>query len=126
MKTKVQQLTKSETQVMNCLWSLNNAKGSAADMMTLYAEPKPAMTTLLTFLKILEEKGFVCSEKVGRGKVFTALVSRNDYTHAFMREVKNTFFGGSFSSLVSFFAEEEHLQPEEIDELLKIIQRNKK
>ncbi|MBQ7471156.1 MAG: BlaI/MecI/CopY family transcriptional regulator [Prevotella sp.] len=126
MKTKSQQLTKSETQVMNYLWCLSDAKGSAADIMACYDEPKPAMTTLLTFLKILEEKGFVSSEKVGRGKVFTALVSRRDYTSAFMREVKNTFFGGSFSSLVSFFAEEEHLLPEEVDELLGIIQQYKK
>lgn len=111
---------------MNYLWCLSDAKGSAADIMACYDEPKPAMTTLLTFLKILEEKGFVSSEKVGRGKVFTALVSRRDYTSAFMREVKNTFFGGSFSSLVSFFAEEEHLLPEEVDELLGIIQQYKK
>ena len=89
MKTKSQQLTKSETQVMNYLWCLSDAKGSAADIMACYDEPKPAMTTLLTFLKILEEKGFVSSEKVGRGKVFTALVSRRDYTSAFMREVRS-------------------------------------
>jgi predicted transcriptional regulator len=38
-----------------------------------------------------------------------------------MREVKNTFFGGSFASLVSFFAKEEQLSTEEIDEILSIL-----
>ena len=52
MATK-QQLTKAETQVMNVLWSLPDEKGYSSEIMERMPEPKPAMTTLLTFLKIL-------------------------------------------------------------------------
>jgi predicted transcriptional regulator len=40
-----------------------------------------------------------------------------------MKEVKQTFFGGSLSSLVSFFAKEEQLNDQEIQEILNIIEK---
>ena len=125
MKEK-KSLTKAETQLMNILCGLPEQKGSSAEIMAQYPEPKPALTTLLTFLKILKEKGFVATEKVGRGSIFSALISKADYTSFYMREVKNTFFGGSLTSLVSFFAKEEHLSDKEIDEIVKIFEKVKK
>ena len=119
------QLTKAETQLMNILWDLPGAQGSSADIMDKYPEPKPALTTLLTFLKILKDKGFVASTKIGRGHIFSALVSKADYTSYYIREVKNTFFGGSFSSLVSFFAKNEQLSQQEIDEIKEIVSQLK-
>ena len=92
-KTKGQ-LTKAETQVMNVLWSLPEGQGRSAEIMERMPEPKPALTTLLTFLKILKDKGFIIAEKVGKGQLFKALVSREDYTRTYMNEVKQTFFGG--------------------------------
>ena len=122
MKEK-KQLTKAETQVMNVLWSLPDEQGRSAEIMERMPEPKPALTTLLTFLKILKEKGFVAAEKLGKGQLFKALVSREDYTRTYMNEVKQTFFGGSFTSLVSFFAKEEKLTDDELSEILRIIEK---
>ena len=87
MKEK-KQLTKAETQVMNVLWSLPEGQGRSAEIMERMPEPKPALTTLLTFLKILKDKGFIIAEKVGKGQLFKALVSREDYTRTYMNEVK--------------------------------------
>jgi len=122
MKEK-KQLTKAETQVMNVLWSLPKGQGRSAEIMERMPEPKPALTTLLTFLKILKDKGFIIAEKVGKSQLFKALVSREDYTRTYMNEVKQTFFGGSFSSLVSFFAKEEKLTDDDISEILRIIEK---
>ena len=121
MKEK-KQLTKAETQVMNVLWSLPEGQGRSAEIMERMPEPKPALTTLLTFLKILKDKGFIIAEKVDKGQLFKALVGREDYTRTYMNEVKQTFFGGSFTSLVSFFAKEEKLTDDELSEILRIIE----
>ena len=115
------QLTKAEQQVMTALWSLPQGGANSAEIMERMPEPKPALTTLLTFLKILKEKGYVLTERVGKALRFTPAVSREQYTRQYMTEVKNTFFGGSLTSLVSFFAKEEQLSEEEIDELVRII-----
>ena len=125
MKDK-SQLTKAETQVMNALWSLPQGQGRSSEIMEQMPEPKPALTTLLTFLKLLKEKGFVATEKLGKGQLFKALVSRDDYTRTYMKEVKNAFFGGSLSSLVSFFVKNEELSQQEIDEISQIVENLKK
>ena len=124
MKEK-KQLTKAETQVMNILWSLPESKGYSSEIMEKFPEPKPALTTLLTFLKILKDKGFVSSEKHGKAQLFSTNISKEEYTRAYMKEVKNTFFSGSFASLVSFFAKDEQLSDEEVSEILEIFKNRK-
>lgn len=121
MKEKKKQLTKAETQVMNILWSLSEQKGFIQDIIDRYPDPKPAYTTILTFMKILTDKGFVKPEKVGKANQFTPLVSKDDYTYSFINDVKDTFFGGSFASLVSFFVEKEHYNEGELEELKQLM-----
>ena len=122
---KNKSLTKSEFQVMDVLWRLPEQSGFTNDILYAYPEPKPAYTTLATFLKILKEKGFVQSENVGKMLRYTAVVKRDEYTRSFMKDVKNTFFGGSLLSFVSFFAKEENLGQEEIDQIIQIIKKGK-
>ena len=118
---KNKQLTKVETQVMNLLWDLSSDGVTSAEVMKHYPEPKPAMTTLLTFLKRLTEKEFVKTEKQGKFLRFTPLIGREEYTQQYLTEAKNTFFGGSPTSLVSFFVSHEQLNDDEIRELITII-----
>lgn len=122
MKDK-SKLTKAETQVMQALWSLPEDGALSSEIMDRMPEPKPAPTTLLTFLKILKDKGFVSSTKEGKAQRFRAEVSKDGYTRMYMKEVKQMFFGGSLSSLVSFFAKEEQLNDQEIQEILNIIEK---
>ena len=124
MKDK-KQLTKSETQVMNALWGLPDSQGYSSEIMSRLPDPKPAPTTLLTFLKILKDKGFVESVKKGKAHLFIAVVKREDYLRHYMADVKTAFFVGSLSSLVSFFAKEENLSEQEINDIIDIINHKK-
>ena len=118
---KFDTLTKAEMQVMNALWDMPNG-GCIHDIIEKYPEPKPAYTTISTFLKILLNKGFVDYRKFsGKTHTYYPLVSRIDYTNQVMRDVKDSFFGGSGSSMVKFFAQNEKLSENDIKELLKII-----
>ena len=92
MSEKKKQLTKAETQVMNILWALPEQQGFIQDIINQYPEPKPAYTTILTFMKILTDKGFVKPEKVGKANRFSPLVSKEDYTYSYIADVKDTFF----------------------------------
>lgn len=115
-------LTKSEMQVMNALWSAGKAL-DVHEVVARYDEPRPAYTTISTFLKILTTKGFVDWKK-GNGKqyLYFPVISRAEYTSRVMKDVKDNFFGGSASSLVRFFVEEEKLSEAELKELLSLIQ----
>lgn len=119
-------LTKAETQVMQVLWSLPAEGATSAEIMERMPEPKPALTTLLTFLTILKKKAFVSSEKVGKAQRFRAEVSKEAYARTYIKEVKQTFFGGSFSALVSFFAKDEQLSDAEVAEIIDIIKERRR
>lgn len=106
---------------MNILWNLGRA-ACVNDILEQYPEPKPAYTTIATFLKILTQKGFV-EHKKGAGKllIYTPLMTKEKYRRQIMAEVKDDFFGNSFKTMFSFFVKEEHLTTEEIEELLNQI-----
>ncbi len=114
-------LTRSEMTVMNILWSAGKAL-DVHEVVARYDEPRPAYTTVSTFLKILSTKGFV-DYKRGNGKqyLYFPLVSRAQYTSRVMRDVKDNFFGGSASKFVQFFVENESLSEADIKELLSLI-----
>lgn len=116
-------LTRGEMAVMNALWSAGKALDVHA-VVERYDEPRPAYTTVSTFLKILSTKGFVDFKK-GNGKqyLYFPVVSRAEYTSRVMRDVRDNFFGGSASRLVRFFVENEQLDEAEIQELMELINR---
>lgn len=117
-------LTKAEMEIMNCLWDNDDKPMTVREIQERYADPKPAYTTVATFMKILTQKHFVEAKKrEGGGKTFffRPLISRDEYRSRVMKDVKESFFGGSISSLVSFFVNEEKLSEKEKDELMKIM-----
>lgn len=117
-------LTKAEIQVMNALWEMPEG-GCIHDIIAHYPDPKPAYTTVSTFLKILLNKGFVEFRKLsGKTHTYYPLISKENYTNYVMKDVKESFFGGSGSSLVKFFVEREQLSENEIKELIEIIKGN--
>lgn len=114
-------LTKSEIVIMNILWAMPEG-GTVYDVLEHYDEPKPAYTTVATFLKILQNKGFVKGEKLIRKQYrFIPTMSKDEYTRRVMNEVKENFFDGSKLSFARFFMKEENISAEELKELLEMV-----
>ena len=117
------QLTKAEMEIMNVLWERGEGM-TTHEIIEEYPEPKPAYSTIATFLKILTNKGFIQSRKQeGGGKtfVFTPTISREAYTKRVMKEVKSTFFGNSLKSMLSFFAKQEEVSEKDLQEIMEMI-----
>ncbi|MCR5068969.1 MAG: BlaI/MecI/CopY family transcriptional regulator [Prevotella sp.] len=118
-------LTKSEMDIMNILWDRGRGM-TTHEIIERYPEPQPAYSTIATFLKILTTKGFIQSAKLaGGGKtfVFTPLISREAYTNRVMKDVKTTFFAGSLKSMLSFFAQQEEVSDEDLQEIISLIKK---
>jgi len=114
-------LTKAEEQIIQILWQLD--KASVKDVLSRLPEPKPAITTVSTIIRILESKGFVGHEQVGRGFVYFPLIKKEDYTKFSMRKMINNYFDGSFKNLVSFFAKNEDIDVNELEDILKELKK---
>lgn len=125
MRRKDNTLTKVEFQIMSILWDINHS-ACAWDILERYEEPKPAYTTIATYMKVLYEKGYVDYFKnKGEGKthLYIAKVTRAEYARMTMQEMKKSLFDGSIKSMLSFFVKEEKLTAEEIKELLNLIEQ---
>lgn len=122
--SKTYTLTKAEIQVMNILWEMPEG-ACVHDIIAQYEEPKPAYTTIATFMKILLNKKFVGYRKVtGKTHIYYPIMTKEEYTRKVMNEIKDNFFGGSGSSFLNFFVREEKLSEKEIQELLTMINQS--
>ena len=123
-KKTLKPLTRAEMDVMNVLWDAEHALTVSA-IVDGYAEPKPAYTTVATFLKILEAKGYVehhKKEETGRTFYFSPMLSREKYITHVVKDVKDTLFGSSAKSFCSFLIQNEELSDEDLQEILNLIQ----
>ncbi len=120
-----QTLTRSEIIIMNILWDMPDG-GTIHDILERYEEPKPAYTTIATFVKILQNKGFLQSQKhIGKTLLFKTCVTKEEYSRRTIEEVKKDLFDGSIKSLMNFFVRDEQLTQKDIEELLDLVKQQK-
>jgi BlaI family transcriptional regulator, penicillinase repressor len=113
----MKELTKAEEQVMQILWELG--KTSVKDVVDRIEDPKPAYNTISTIIRILEKKGFVDHEPVGKGYLYFPTIGKKEYTRKFVGNLLTNYFNGSVKELVSFFAKEEKLDIKDVQDLLE-------
>ncbi|HYH57020.1 MAG TPA: BlaI/MecI/CopY family transcriptional regulator [Anseongella sp.] len=121
---KPKELTKAEEQIMQVLWKIG--KGFIKDILEAVPEPRPAYTTLSTITRILEKKGFVGYNAYGKTHEYFPLISEEEYKKFITEKLVSNYFGNSFKSLVSFFVEEKNISLKEADEIIRIIEENKR
>ena len=117
----MKQLTKAEEEIMQILWELQ--KANVAEIIEQMPEPKPAYNTVSTIVRILESKEFVDHEKKGKGYLYFPLVEKDTYSNQSMNKLMNSYFNGSFKSMVSFFVRKNDLDTKELEAILKEINK---
>lgn len=114
---KIVQLTKAEEQIMQVLWALS--EGTVQDIRDSLEVPVPARTTVSTVLTILENKGFVTHNSIGRTNIYTAVITKEVYSKSQLSGLLKNYFNNSFATMASFFAKENNFTITELDELIK-------
>lgn len=118
----MKQLTKAEEEIMQVLWQLQ--KSNVKDIITQLPEPKPAYNTVSTIVRILESKGFVDYEKQGKGHLYFPIVKKQDYSNQSINTLVDNYFQGSFKSMVSFFVKKNDVNLEDMESILKDINKH--
>ena len=117
----MKQLTKAEEEIMQALWQLK--KANVKSVIEILPEPKPAYNTVSTIIRILESKGFVDYEKQGKGHIYFPLLKKQDYSNQSINSLVDNYFQGSFKSMVSFFVKENDIKLDELEAILKEINK---
>ncbi len=120
----MKRLTKAEEEVMQQLWKLE--KANVAALIDQLPEPKPAYNTISTIVRILEDKGFVDHEKVGKGHIYFPLVKKSEYSNQSLNKLVDGYFQGSFQSMVSFFMKKNDISLQELEEIMKRIKEEER
>jgi len=122
MTHDIRRLPDTELEVMQALWDCDPPASRADIEAILFPKHPMAMTTLLTLLTRLGEKGFLKAEKLGRGKGYTPLVSRQDYLAAQSRRFVDKLCGGSISAFAAALCGS-GLSKEELAQLRALLDR---
>ena len=116
-------LTEREDQIMQIVWRLKQA--FIRDIVAEFPEPKPHYNTVATIVKILVKKGVLKSELLGNTHQYSPSIEFEEYREEQLTAVKAKFFGNSVPKMLAYFAKNEQLSDEEIEELIKIIKSKK-
>lgn len=119
-RKKTPTLTEGELRLMTIIWRLGEA--TVAEVTEALPADQPlAYNTVLTTMRILEQKGYLRRMKSGRAHVYQPLISRNQARRHVVRHMVQSFFNDSPELLLLNIIENEELSPEELQHLKKMI-----
>ncbi len=121
----MKKLTEREEELMEILWE----KGPmfVREIIDELPEPKPHFNTISTFVRLLENKGFVTHTKFGGSFRYEAAVTREEFSRSTLKDVVDRYFGSSLRASVSALFHEENISDDELRSLIETVinQRNK-
>lgn len=114
-------LTNKEEEIMNFFWQ----KGPlfVKEIQDLYADPKPHINTISTIVRILEDKGFVGHESLGKTYRYFAAISEEQFRNRTLKGIIQKYFNSSYLGAVSSLIQEEEIS---VDELKKLVEKVEK
>lgn len=120
---KIQNLTEAETEVMNVVW--DKSPTTIREIFEVIKKSRDvAYTTVATTVKILEEKNFLASEKVGKAHTFVPKMERRIYSTAALKNLIDKVFGGVTSGLVRNLLSDSELSESEREEIKKMLEES--
>lgn len=125
MPEKFKRLPDAELEVMKVLWD-NPPPMSTNDVMKIISKEKSwNISTLLTLLSRLIERGFLDSEKRGRERIYTPAVDKELYMEFETRTFLQKLHKNSFMSLVTTLYNSHDLTEQDMDDLSQWLKSKK-
>ena len=117
-------LSAREEEIMGFFWE----KGPlfVKEIVGFYDEPRPHFNTLSTFVRALEEKGYVSHRAFGNSYQYYAVVSRDEFKKKTLKNVISKYFNNSYLGVVSSLVKEEEISLSELKELIREVENANK
>ena len=119
----MKRLPDAEFSVLKVIWHLHNPVTSAQIVSALGDDNHWKPQTLLTILARLTEKGFLTSERKGRERHYTAIVSEEEYMEVEASDFFHRYEGQSFGNLVKSLFSANRLSDSDMDEISGLLQK---
>ncbi len=106
---------------MDILWTRGTA--TVAELTDSLGDPPLAYNTVLTTMRLLEQKGYVRHKASGRAFIYRPAVGREDAQRSVVAHVVSRFFNNSPRDLVLNLLESEDVDDAELQRLRELIER---
>lgn len=117
-------LTNTELEIMQVVWDLGEA--SVRDVHEILQNHKQvAYTTVMTMMKILEEKGHLIKAKQGRAFIYCPVRPKQQVVSTMLNDFLNRVYEGSAGDLVLNLIKDKKLSKQELQKISKIIKETK-
>jgi BlaI family penicillinase repressor len=119
MRRRSTTLTEQELEIMKIVWERETS--TVRDVYeALLERRKVAYTTVMTMMKILEQKKYLKRTQLDRAYVYRPAQPKRQVVGAMVRDFINRVFNGATEPLLVHLVEEHDLSPEELEEIAKL------
>jgi predicted transcriptional regulator len=109
-------LTEAELRLMKILW--RRGESAVTDLVAALPEGEPlAYNSVLTTIRILEQKGYVTHRQEGRAFVYKPCVAEQEASLTEVHNVLSRFFGNSREQLVLSLLGDDEISAQEFERL---------
>jgi predicted transcriptional regulator len=114
-------LTEAELRIMKLLWT--RGESVVSDLVAAMPDGETlAYNSVLTTVRILEQKGYVDHRQEGRAFVYRPCVAEHEAGRSEVRHVLSRFFGNSRERLLLSLLGDDEISPDELKRLREAIQ----
>jgi BlaI family transcriptional regulator, penicillinase repressor len=107
---------------MDVLWDRGQA--TVSEIVEALPEERLAYSSVLTMMRILEQKGYVEHDKEGRAFIYRPLVDRQQAQKSVIGYLLKRFFNNSPELLVVNLLEHDDVGPDEVNRLKRMIEKS--
>src|SRR5688572_16632878 len=118
-------LTPTELEMMQVIWRLGACTVHQVQE-ALRPERDLAYTSVSTIVRILEQKGYVTSQKEGRGHLYDTTVSKEAYQAMSLEHLVSNVFDGAPALLVQRLLDSTKLSAEELDRIRATLRKKER
>ncbi|WP_261398924.1 BlaI/MecI/CopY family transcriptional regulator [Leisingera daeponensis] len=113
-------LTEVELEFMTVVWDMGG--GTVRDILAeLNKMQERAYTSVATVLKIMEQKGFLTSERKDRSLVYRPAVPKAEYQKTSLKNLSSKLFNGAPAALVARLVDDEDVTDEMLEEMRALL-----
>ena len=119
MRRRSSTLTEHELEIMKIVW-LHDSSTVRDVYEALLEKRKVAYTTVMTMMKVLEQKKYLKKSQAERAYVYRPAQPQRQVIGAMVRDFVNRVFNGSASPLLVHLVEEHDLSREDLEEIARL------
>lgn len=126
MKKIIKRLPDSELEIMMIIWEANQPVTSAYISEKLKDKKKWKITSVLTFLSRLTDKGFLTSRREGKINIYSPIIPEQEYLENESKTFLEKLYGNSLTSLVASLYKSKAVSEEDLTQLRRFIDEETK